>query len=72
MNTALKQYLESAKVIEVVSGKGELGVTELFTGRRTKLALIRRVKKERCGGDRWCYIKVDGVRLYLTEQGMMQ
>jgi|688.fasta_scaffold1925718_2 hypothetical protein len=37
----------------IVSGEGDLGTTELYTGKRTVRAIKARLTRERCGGDRW-------------------
>lgn len=43
---------ELARVV-IISGEGEVGVIEPHTGRPTKRAVMARIKRERCGGDRW-------------------
>lgn len=42
----------------IVSGEGEMGIIE--TAHFTKIARMRRLTKERCGGDRWCRITLIG------------
>ena len=39
--------------ITILSGEGELGARELYTGKHTDRALKSRLTKERCSGDRW-------------------
>ena len=45
--------------IYIVSGEGEMGTREIYTGKRTPRALKIRLTKERAGGDRWARA-VDG------------
>lgn len=45
--------------IAIVSGEGEQGTAELFTGTRSRLAITRRIIKETCGGDRWAYAVIE-------------
>ena len=45
--------------IAIVSGEGEAGTAELFTGKRTRRAITRRINKERCGGDRWAQAVIE-------------
>lgn len=48
----------------VVSGEGENGTRELYTGKLTVRAIKARLKKEECGGDRWARIETeDGERI---------
>lgn len=39
--------------IKILSGEGDYGNFELYTGKRTPRAIKMRLTKERCGGDRW-------------------
>jgi len=39
--------------ITILSGEGESGTRELYTGKHTLRALKLRLTKERCNGDRW-------------------
>ena len=39
--------------IVIVSGEGELGRAEVYTGKRTSRAVKLRLTKERCHDDRW-------------------
>lgn len=57
-------YLDSllanaANRIAIVSGEGEKGNISFFTGRRTRLAVIRKLNKERCNGDRLAYAIIE-------------
>lgn len=46
--------------VKIVSGEGTgKGTVEIFDGKRTLRALDMRLKKERCGGDRWAYALLD-------------
>ena len=46
--------------IAIVSGEGEgPGIAELFTGKRSRLAIKRRIIKETCEGDRWAYAVIE-------------
>lgn len=49
--------------IVIVSGEGTgNGHRKTFTGNRTARAIRARLTKERCGGDRWAYVEIDGQR----------
>ncbi len=51
--------------IYVVSGEGEQGTRERYTGKLTQRAMRRRQRKEECGGDRWCrFESASGERVY--------
>ena len=65
----IQQAIEKARVIEIISGEGEMGNVHIFYGKRTERALKIRITKERCGG-RFCYAKIDGEKLYLTDDGL--
>ena len=43
---------EMSRVV-IISGEGEVGIIEPHTGRATKRAVMARIKRERCGGERW-------------------
>lgn len=45
--------LDNNGQILILSGEGSQGTFEKFTGKRTGLAIERKLAKERCGGDRW-------------------
>ncbi len=50
--------------IDIVSGEGTApGHIETFTGRRTARAILARLTRERCGGDRWAYVQIDSERI---------
>ena len=42
----------------IVSGEGENGTVEMYTGKLTARAIKTRLTKERCGGDRWARLDV--------------
>ncbi len=44
--------------IYITSGEGELGTTEIYTGKRTSQAIKLRLARERCGGDRWAHASI--------------
>ncbi len=54
--------LDQAETIEVLSGEGEYGTLEKFEGVRTIGAVRAALRKERCGGDRWAILILDGQR----------
>lgn len=49
--------------IEIVSGEGERGTATPYTGKLTMRALRSRLTRERCHGDRWAFVRVDGERI---------
>ena len=42
-----------SNIIYIVSGEGEIGSAEVYTGKLTVRALKSRLTRERCSGDRW-------------------
>jgi hypothetical protein len=48
--------------IEIVSGEGTQGTAKEHTGKATARAVRARLTRERCGGDRWAFARVDGRR----------
>lgn len=49
--------------VYVVSGEGMVGTRELYTGKPTVRAVLARLTRERCGGDRWARVETaDGYR----------
>ena len=58
-----QDWLNSAEEIILVSGEGETGICESYSGSRSIPAMKRRLTKERQGGDRWAFYRVDGRRL---------
>ena len=51
MENLIKQHPESEIVI--LSGEGEIGTFERYTGTRTSRAIKSQLTKERCRDDRW-------------------
>ncbi len=39
--------------IKILSGEGDYGNFEVYTGKRRPRAIKMRLTRERCGGDRW-------------------
>lgn len=58
-----QSLLDRATDISIVTGEGERGAFEEYTGKRTARAVRARLTKERCGGDRWAFLVVDGQRV---------
>lgn len=55
---------KNAKRITIVSGEGTgCGHIKMFKGSQTARAVRARLVRERCGGDRWAYARVDGERV---------
>lgn len=50
---AQQHILTTAPLVAIVSGAGEIGTAELYTGKRTTRALCSRLTRERAHGDRW-------------------
>ena len=59
----LQEWLNEAREITLVSGEGAEGTCEPYLGSRSISAMKRRLTKERQGGDRWAFYRVDGRRL---------
>lgn len=60
--------------IEIVSGEGAgEGHIEPHTGKPTARAVLARLAKERCGGDRWAWARIDGERVedHALEQALL-
>jgi hypothetical protein len=58
--TRLEKILIDSGVVEIVSGEGVYGTCEVYKGKLTSRAIKARLTRERCNGDRWAYIKIDG------------
>ena len=56
--------------IEIVSGEGESGTVELFAGKHTVKAIRARLTRERCGDDRWAYVRIDG--RYIADENLVE
>jgi hypothetical protein len=49
--------------IEIINGEGTgEGTVEEYTGVQTARAIRARLTRERCGGDRWAFARIDGQR----------
>ncbi len=58
----MDEIIKNAEAIEIVSGEGEQGTIEDYEGKRTERAICQLLKKEECSGDRWAFVRIDGVR----------
>lgn len=59
MSNSIQSLIDnSSNPIYIVSGEGEQGSRELYTGKRTMRAIKSRLTKERCHGDRWARAEV--------------
>lgn len=45
--------IEDKKAIMIISGEGDTGIAEKYTGKHTALAIKCRLTRERSNGDRW-------------------
>lgn len=55
----IEAIIATGRPINIVSGEGETGTVEAYTGKRTARAIKARLTKERCGGDRWARVDTD-------------
>lgn len=55
--------IDASDEIEIISGEGEDGTREDYEGARTARAIKARLAKERCNGDRWAILVLDGERI---------
>lgn len=62
-STVTQAMLDQAEEIEILSGEGEEGTREDYEGARTVKAVRARLTSERCGGDRWAILILDGERV---------
>ena len=63
-NASITQaMLDGSDEIEILSGEGEEGTREGYEGARTVRAVRARLTSERCGGDRWAILILDGERV---------
>ena len=58
-----QEMLDAAEEIEILSGEGEDGQFEEYEGHRTVRAVRRALIAERCNGDRWSILVIDGERI---------
>ena len=54
----IQKLIDGGAPIVIVSGEGELGAAEPYTGKRTIRAIKLRLARERKGGDRWARASV--------------
>ena len=47
------QQIKNTKEILIISGEGDFGDCEIYTGKRSERVLKSRLTRERCNGDRW-------------------
>lgn len=52
----IKYAQENDEPLYIVSGEGEVGTNEEYDGAMTARAIMSRLTKERCGGDRWARV----------------
>ena len=50
-------------IIFIISGEGEIGTREKYTGKKSARALRRRLTIEAANGERWSYAEIDGYRV---------
>lgn len=62
--TRTDELIKNAELIEIISGEGGQGTIEEYKGKRTTRAIKMRLTKEKCNGDRWAYIRIDGIELH--------
>jgi len=58
----MDETIKNAEEIKIVSGEGEQGTVEDYEGTRTERAICMKLAKEECGGDRWAFVRIDGIR----------
>lgn len=63
----IEAIIKSGKPLEIVSGEGETGTVEEYTGAKTVRAIKARLTRERCGGDRWARVDTDDGMAYIVE-----
>lgn len=56
--------------IYIISGEGEQGHRELYTGKKSVHAIKIRLTKERRYGDRWAEVEIDGNKVSDREIGL--
>ena len=58
-----ERLIAEAEMIEIISGEGEIGTREDYDGERTVEAILDLLEEERCEGDRWAILVIDGERI---------
>lgn len=56
IETLIKYAQENDEPLYIVSGEGEGGTAEEYDGAMNVRAIMSRLAKERCGGDRWARV----------------
>ena len=56
--TYTEELLHKGAPIVIISGEGEVGHVEPYTGKRTLRAIKLRLARERRGGDRWARARI--------------
>lgn len=52
----IEAMINSGKRLVIISGEGEIGTVEGYSGKMSARTIMRRLNKERCGGDRWAMV----------------
>lgn len=55
----IEAIIATGKPLQIVSGCGERGEVEKYTGAKTVRAIKARLTRERCGGDCWARVDTD-------------
>jgi len=63
----IERLIASDEDLIILSGEGNVGVSEQYTGKRTVRAIMSRLTRERCGGDRWARVDTEDA-IALLEQ----
>lgn len=60
-HSEVEELLSLGFPLVIVSGEGEIGTVEVYHGKRSVRAILCRLAKERCHGDRWakCDVRHD-------------
>jgi hypothetical protein len=59
-SNALSKAIREAEIIQIASGEGCEGTMEDYEGIRSIPAIRYALKQERCNGDRWATVYIDG------------
>jgi hypothetical protein len=62
-NAISDRMIQAAETIRIISGEGENGTIEDYTGKRTARAVRAKLTHERHDGDRWGILVIDGQRI---------
>ena len=55
----IEAIIATGKPLQILSGEGDGGTAEDYTGAKTVRAIKARLTRERCGGDRWSRVDTD-------------